>query len=162
MNKIILIVNIILIALFSSCKKGEVLPTHEVTYRVEFLTPFNPQYPNVPNEFTIKIKHGHEVYSLNNKTTVLGTIWEYTYKLEKNQLVDIYALGKYKKYRMSVYVDGVEVSYKVIDTSVDKWSTEMYIIEEGGIDENIKVGYIDGLKVFIENDNTLPEISFIL
>jgi hypothetical protein len=123
MKKIILIA-ITLIAILSSCKKEEVVPEHDLLLKIEM---YNPTFSEpVVTNFSVGGAYVGN-YDLNLEP---GDEWVYEGKIAEGGTVDFgVAASCYFKWKMTVFIDGVEVSYKICSTSETDYCGDFVLIE---------------------------------
>jgi len=115
MKKIILIAISLIAILSSSCKKEEVAPEHDLLLKIEMYNPtFSELSGIVSTYFDVSGAYiGH--YKLNLEPY---DEWTYEGKIIEGGVVDFgVSASCHHKWKMSVFIDGVEVAYKICSTS---------------------------------------------
>lgn len=126
MNKIILIaLSILTIILSSSCKKEEVVLEHNLTLKIEMLTPTFDE-PKISKYFDVS---GYYVGSWNLDLEPYDT-WTYEGKIVEGGTVDFgVSASCFYEWKMSVFIDGKEVAYKICSTSETEQCGELVLLK---------------------------------
>jgi len=142
MKKIILIAISLIAILSSSCKKEEVAPEHDLLLKIEMYNPtFSELSGIVSTYFDVSGAYiGH--YKLNLEPY---DEWTYEGKIIEGGVVDFgVSASCHHKWKMSVFIDGVEVAYKICSTSETDYCDELVLLES---DSKYDLRFPDGSDI---------------